>query len=73
MMMCDYQMFWHEHRKRPRLITSVTLGKGYTEYMAEDGSIKRHHYDAIKTIHETMKRASEAMKAESILWRAFLQ
>jgi len=72
-MMCDYQMFWHEHRKRPRLITSVTLGKGYTEAMADNGKIIRIKYDMGKVIHETMKRAAESMKAESTLWRAFLK
>lgn len=45
-MICDWQIFWHEHRKHPRLINGMQLGGGYTEYLADDGTIQRRYYES---------------------------
>lgn len=68
-MLGDWQLFWHEHEKRPALITSVTWGEGYTESLGDDGQIVKHHNDieAHKKIIKDMVADLRAYRSSALM------
>ena len=60
---CDYQLFWHQHRERPPLQTSMQLGPYKYEVMNDDGSIEWRYSDGRAAIMlEALRRGIQAMQ-----------
>jgi hypothetical protein len=71
MMLSDDLIFWQRHFKRPALISSMQLGKGYTEQLGDDGAIQRHYYDMDSSRTFFVQDIKLISQLESPLWGIF--